>query len=150
MVETPAERHSVLIDEALFVEQDGELRLRGAGCDACGTTIFPVQSTCSRCGGTTGAVVLADRGAVWTWTTQEYPLKEPYIGPHTDEEFESFALGYVELPDGVRVETVFDMPSGRQPQIGEEMELTLVPIGSDVEGRILTTFAFRPVSAPTT
>jgi uncharacterized protein len=47
-------------------------------------------------------------GTVWTWTVQRFPPKSPpYVPPESG--FEPFAVGYVELADGARVEAVLDV-----------------------------------------
>lgn len=52
--------------------------------------------------------VLAGEGVLWTWTVQRFPPKSPPYEP-APGDFEPFAVGYVELPDGVRVEAIIDV-----------------------------------------
>ena len=83
-------------------------------------------------------VPLARRGTLWSWTVQSFrPKSPPYAGP---ELFTPFALGYVELPGEVIVETQLTQTDGLT--IGMAMELTIEPFG---ETR--STFAFRPAEA---
>jgi uncharacterized OB-fold protein len=71
--------------------------------------VYPAEPVCPRCGGPADPVVLSDTGTLWTWTVQRYaPKAPPYVVP--DAGFEPFAVGYVELPDGVRVLAVLDVP----------------------------------------
>jgi len=82
--------------------------LRGSRCRQCGNVAFPVAVGCQRCG---SAEVqprdLARQGTVWTHTVQRFaPKSPPYVPPA--EGFHPFAVGYVELPDGVRVEAVLE------------------------------------------
>ena len=73
--------------------------LLGARCGDCGTHTFPAQAGCPRCGSESMATVeLADRGTLFTFTTQEFLPKEPYTGPETEDDFAGFVVGYVELP----------------------------------------------------
>ncbi|MCZ0998269.1 OB-fold domain-containing protein [Streptomyces mirabilis] len=61
-----------------------------------------------RCGGPAEPVVLSDTGTLWTWTVQRHaPKSPPYVQPAAG--FEPFAVGYVELPEGVRVLAVLDL-----------------------------------------
>jgi uncharacterized OB-fold protein len=47
-------------------------------------------------------------GVLWTWTVQRFPPKSPpYEAP--PEGFEPFAVGYVEVADGSRIEAVLDV-----------------------------------------
>ncbi|HEX2038213.1 MAG TPA: OB-fold domain-containing protein [Acidimicrobiales bacterium] len=134
----------VPIAEGLFTWEDGEARLLGGRCGACGTVTFPRATSCPRCA---EEVVLdeplARRGTLWTWTVQAFPpTSPPYTGP-MGEAFEPFAVGYVELPDQVKVEArlVAEPPALR---IGAAMELVLLPVRVDAEGNEVFTFAFAP------
>jgi len=87
--------------------------------------------------------LLARRGRLWAWTTQEFPPPSPpYAGP-TGAAFVPYGVGYVELADGVRVETRLTETEGLEN--GIEMELVLVPFRTDADGNEVVTFAFRPV-----
>lgn len=131
------------IAEGLFT--DDQPRLLGSRCRECDTVTFPSQQGCPACGAETMArAALADRGTVWTWTTQDYPIKEPYAGP-TDEEFEPFVLGYVELGGEVRVESWLVDVHPDEVRIGMEVELVIVPFRL-ANGSEVRTFAFRPVT----
>jgi len=89
--------------------------------------------------------LLARRGRLWAWTTQEFPPPSPpYAGP-TGAAFVPYGVGYVELADGVRVETRLTETEGLEN--GIEMELVLVPFRTDADGNEVVTFAFRPVGA---
>ena len=55
------------------------------------------------------------------------------------------AIGYVELPGEVKVETRLTESDPDALAIGMEMELTLVPFRTDDNGNEVVTFAFRPV-----
>ena len=49
------------------------------------------------------AIPLSRTGTLWSWTIQSFrPKSPPFVGP---DEFTPFALGYVELPGEVIVET---------------------------------------------
>jgi uncharacterized OB-fold protein len=54
-------------------------------------------------------------------------------------------VGYVELPGELRVEARLTEHRAEHLRIGMEMELAIVPFGTDDEGNELVTFAFRPV-----
>jgi uncharacterized OB-fold protein len=88
--------------------QDPTPRLRGSRCGYCATVAFPASVSCQRCGGSDSTGVdLSTVGTVWTATIQRFPPKSPpYIPPA--EGFTPFAVGYVELPEGVKVEALLD------------------------------------------
>ena len=53
------------------------------------------------------AVELSSTGTVWGFTVQRFaPKSPPYVEPAGG--FVPFAVGYVELPEGVKVEAVLD------------------------------------------
>jgi uncharacterized OB-fold protein len=122
--------------------------LIGAQCEECGAVVFPVPTGCPRCSSQRLATVeLARRGAVWTWTSQEFrPKSPPYTGPGDDRSFQRYYVGYVELPDQLRVEARLVGYDEREPEIGETVELLVVPFTTDADGNEVRTFAFAPVT----
>ena len=83
-------------------------------------------------------------GTLWTFTTQEFALKEPYKGVDEEGSFEPFGLGYIELPEKVKVETRLTESDPERLRIGMEMELVFVPAYRDPDGTEVLTFAFTP------
>ena len=70
------------------------------------------------------------------------PPKSPPYAVEPGEDFEPYAVGYVELPGEVRVEARLTEADPARLRIGMPMELTLIPAPGDAG---TTTFAFRPV-----
>ena len=134
----------VPVAEGVFTWPSDEPRLIGSRCGACGIVTFPSQGSCPRCAATAMADHLLERrGRLWAWTTQEFPPPSPpYAGP-TGAAFVPYGVGYVELADGVRVETRLTEMQGLEN--GIEMELVVVPFRTDADGNEVVTFAFRPV-----
>lgn len=133
------------IADDLFVETADGPRLVGSKCIACGTVVFPTANGCARCG--SDRLVdhhLAPRGTLFTFTTQGFLPKEPYTGPETEDDFTGYALGYVELPGEVMVETRLTESDVSRLTIGMEMELVLVPFRTDPDGVDVLTYAFQP------
>jgi uncharacterized protein len=128
------------ISEGLFTDE-AEPRLIGGRRLADGQIVFPMPS-----GGEAAfyePVALSRQGTLWSWTVQRFrPKSPPYAGP---EAFEPYAVGYVELPGEVIVEsrlTELDLGNIRS---GMAMELAIVPFHGDPDGTIVTTYAFRPI-----
>lgn len=97
-------------------------RLRGSRCDHCSTVAFPTSVSCQRCGGSeTTEIELSTTGTVWTATIQRFPPKSPPYVPPT-EGFTPFAVGYVEMPERVKVEALLDGDSPAE-LIGSEVIL---------------------------
>ena len=82
--------------------------LHGSRCENCSNVAFPVADACQRCGQQVmRAIELSEHGTVWGFTVQRFaPKSPPYVPPA--EGFSPFAVGYVELADGVKVEAVLD------------------------------------------
>ncbi len=57
-----------------------------------------------------------------------------------------FGVGYVELPEGIRVEARLTENDPDELRIGMEMELVVEKFIDDEDGNELMTFAFRPVA----
>ena len=81
---------------------------------------------------------------MWAWTTQDFqPPSPPYTGP-TGDDYARFAVGYVELPGEVKVETRLTEHDPEVLAHGMEMELVIVPFRTDDDGNEVVTFAFAP------
>jgi uncharacterized OB-fold protein len=128
---------STIDRRGLVAEIGGEPHLVGVRCPACGAHAFPVQAACPRCGTATEPVALPSHGTLWSWTVQRTRPKPPYAGP---EEFEPFAVGYVDLGP-LRVETRLQ---GRAPDAWRIDEpVRLVPGDPDASGDRWT-YRFAP------
>lgn len=123
---------STITSRGLVTDIDGVAHLVGARCQSCHTHTFPVQQACPRCGSATAEVALPTHGSLWSWTVQRMRPKPPFRGP---EEFEPFAVGYVDLGP-LRVESRLDGKPVDAWVIGEP--LTLAPGGPDQHGNVWT------------
>ena len=96
---------------------------------------FPRQSACPRCGAQPLVErLLARRGQLWAWTTQDFPPPAPPFAGAAGRDFKPFGVGYVELPDELRVEARLTEHRPDRLRIGMEMELAIVPFGTDDAG----------------
>ena len=112
---------------------EAEPRLIGGQHRTSGEIVFPMPP--GDAAGQYEPLPLARRGTLWSWTVQSFrPKSPPYAGP---EQFTPFALGYVELPGQVIVETRLTQTGGLT--IGMTMELTIESFDDT-----RSTFAFRP------
>jgi len=135
----------VPVADGIFTWQSDQPKLLGSRCTNCGNHMFPVQDGCPRCmSSESEQVELATRGTLWSWTVQAFPPKAPpYLGPIGDD-FVPYGVGYVELPDQVRVEARLTENDPAKLEIGMEMELVIEPLGADDDGNELITYAFAP------
>lgn len=131
------------IAKGLFTEGPEGPRLIGARCTSCDAVTFPAQRSCPRCAGDEMEErPLSRTGTLWTFTTQNYPLKAPFRGDSADSGFEPFGLGYVELPDNVKIEARLTEADATKLRIGMPMELVLFPLYEDPDGTQVMTYAF--------
>ncbi|MEZ5708791.1 MAG: OB-fold domain-containing protein [Blastomonas sp.] len=77
------------------------IALAGSRCQDCQETTLGTNSLCPNCGGDDIAPVrLSDTGSVWSFTVVRYPPPGDYKG---EQPFRPYALGLIELPEGLRV-----------------------------------------------
>ena len=136
------------IAEGLLTGLDGEPRMLASHCPRCEARAYPVQSGCARCGSVDLEVIeLSPDGGLWTWTSQEFlPKSPPYAGPETAETFTPYFVGFVEVPEGLCVETRLVGFGDRTPRIGEEVSLVLIPFKVDEQGNEVVIPAFAPAA----
>src|SRR5205823_8454398 len=125
------------VAEGLFTD---EPRLIGSRCTACGIVTFPAQDSCPRCASTEMAEhLLARRGTLWAWTTQDFPPPAPPFAGAGGKAFVPFGIGYVDLGD-VKVESRLTEANADNLHAGMEMELVVVPFRTDDDGNEVVTF----------
>ncbi|GAA1724240.1 Zn-ribbon domain-containing OB-fold protein [Aeromicrobium alkaliterrae] len=97
--------------------------LQGSRCTSCENVAYPVARGCQRCGAEAMTTIdLGRRGTVWGFTVQRFaPKSPPYVPPA--DGFVPFAVGYVELPEGVKVEAVLDCDDPINLEDHAEVEL---------------------------
>ena len=139
--------HQIPIQDGLFTWPSAAPQLLGGRCTQCGAFHFPAQSNCPHCAAEhVEPTPLSRRGTLWTWTVQTFtPPVPPYRGPVDD--FAPFGVGYIELPEGLRVQGRLTVNDPARLAIGMEMELTLQPFCLDEQGREVLIHAFAPVEA---
>jgi len=114
-----------------------ELRLIGGRNRKSGRIVFPLPSDRE----SFEALELPQRGLLWSYTVQRFePKSPPYLA---DGPFQPFAVGYVELPGALIVESRLIDVQFDELHIGMPMELTTFALRKDEHGATLM-FAFRP------
>jgi uncharacterized OB-fold protein len=88
-------------------------------------------------------IELSTEGTLYTYTTQQFPPPLPYKGNRDPKTFQPYVVGFVELPEGVLVETLIVGATADQLKIGQRLVSTTTTFEPD-EGGSLVTFAFRP------
>ena len=138
----------VSIDAELFTWPSDNPHLTGSQCRDCETVNFPASLSCPACcGDNVEKIALATRGTLWSWTVQNFPPKSPpYVGDDLGENFQSYGVGYIELPKQVRVESRLTVSDPAKLEIGMEMELQIVPFAKNKEGEEIMNYVFAPAN----
>jgi uncharacterized protein len=122
-VSTNRSSTTVDISEGPTTKHNGQLVLLGSRCRACSTYEFPPQTSCARCGSKMDATPLPTVGSVWSWTVQRTRPKRL-----RSEEFEPFAVGYVDLGP-LKVATRLSGRPAAEWRIGQPVELATPSAG---------------------
>jgi uncharacterized protein len=86
-------------------------------------------------------------GTLWTFTSQDFrPPAPPYDGNDTAETFQPYLVGYVELEGELLVEGRLVDCAVEELEIGQPMELRIVPYTVRADGTEVLTYAFAPTS----
>jgi uncharacterized OB-fold protein len=131
--------------EGLFAETPEGPRLLGSKCASCGTVYFPRSALCHNPGCEETRMEDASfgpRGTLWSCAIQNYPPPAPAL---YEEPYQPYAMGAVDLPEGLRVmgRIHTDDPEAVRP--GVDVELVVEPVKRDEEGREIVTWMFRPL-----
>jgi uncharacterized OB-fold protein len=123
-----------------WTEEAGTVRLHGSKCAHCGSVAFPPHPSCPACGAESGqdAERLSPVGTLYAFT-------EIHIAPAGFAT--PYAVGYVDLPEGVRL---FGQIEGGAAalRLGQEVALTLGPVRADPSGRKVVSYKFKPLASP--
>lgn len=134
----------VPVAEGLFAETKEGPRLLGSKCPACGTPYFPKSPVCHnpdcREKGLEDAT-FGPQGKLWSYSIQYYPPPPP---AKFDEPFAPYALGLVDLPEGLRVLARISTADPEGLQVGIDVELVLEKLYRDGSGNDVITWKFRP------
>lgn len=132
------------IADGLFTLGDAPRLIGGKRCSD-GRIVFPMP------GGSEAElfdpIELKPEGTLWSYTIQRFrPKSPPYAGADDERTFKPYALGYVELPGQVIVESRLEVDDVSTLKVGLPMRLTLQPFSVDPDGTEVLTFAFRPAA----
>ena len=126
----------LIAPELVEVGADGP-RLVGGRCGKCGALSFPKAHVCPECLSLEIATApVASEGVLYSFSVVHQAPKGWDV---------PYALGYVDLPDGLRVLSHIggDLAKIR---IDQKLRLGIARVGSDAQGAMLTSYVFTPVS----
>lgn len=117
-------------------------QLIGSKCSNCGEIFFPrrEKGRCINCQSEKiEDVKLSRKGKIYSFA--EVLIQPPVYYKGTVP----YAFGYVELPEGVRVETLFTGCPPDALKLGVEAELVIEKLHIDEEGNEVLAYKFKPV-----
>jgi hypothetical protein len=135
----------IAVSEGLFAQTADGPRLLGSRCQTCSAPYFPRSSVCHNPDCDQSRMEDVDfgpRGRLWSCAIQNYPPPPP---ARYEEPYTPYAVGVVDLDEGLRVVARMDVGDPESLQLGAEVELTIGSIGRDEEGRNVMTWKFKPL-----
>jgi uncharacterized protein len=140
---TTAKRVPVI--QGLFAETPQGPRLLGSKCTTCSTPYFPRSPVCHNPDCQDPRIEEAQfgpRGKLWSYVVQHYPPPPPV---KYDQPYVPYAVGAVDLPDGLRVLGRMSVDDVNTIKIGTDVDLVIERLCGDAEGNEVITWKFRPV-----
>lgn len=126
----------VPLKEDLFREDPSGGNLLGNRCDSCGKIFFPKAQICFECGHEELAEVqLSRRGILYSYTIGHMPSRH-FTPP--------YAVGYVDLPEDVRVFAPLVTTEQTPFSVGMEMEVVIEKLWEEGDKEIIG-YRFKPV-----
>jgi uncharacterized OB-fold protein len=138
--------NKIPVAEGLFTWPADRPQLIGTKCLSCGSYFFPKRPYCNNPECTDKRVeeaLLSTRGTLYSYTVQYYPPPLPF---RYNEPFVPYGIGYVELPEEIRVAGILTVNDPEKIKIGMDVELVVEELYKDEQGREVVTYKFRPLS----
>lgn len=137
---------AVPVAEGLFVLDHNGPRLIGSQCKSCGTLYFPEAISCRnpQCREKDiSRALLPDTGILYSYTIQRY--RPPPL--FRMDDWAPYAIGLVDLGEGLRVTAMLTGVALEDIQIGMAMRLILETLYTDEERGPVVTYKFMPESS---
>jgi uncharacterized OB-fold protein len=127
-----------VVREGLFDWPSENPSLIGARCKKCKEVFFPKRFICPICfqEDTLENIPLSHKGNLYTFCILER-------GPMGFDP--PYAVGYIDLPEGVRIYSILTEADMKKLEIGMEMELVIEPIQKTSDGEEIIGYKFKPV-----
>ena len=135
----------VPVVEGLFAETPDGPRLLGSRCVTCRTPSFPKSSVCRNPECASSQIedaALDPRGTLWSFSVQHYPPPPP---AKYEEPYVPYALGLIDLPEGLRVLARISTSDVSAVAVGADVELVLEKLHTAADGSDVITWKFRQV-----
>ncbi|MBU3917432.1 OB-fold domain-containing protein [bacterium] len=120
----------------------GESRLIASQCKKCEEIFFPkqVNGICSNCqNNDLDEILLSTTGKIYSYSVV---MQRP---PFYYQGEVPYALGFVELPEGIRVETLFTDCDFDDLKIGMDVKMIIERLHGDDAGNEVICYKFKPL-----
>lgn len=122
--------------EGIFEEGDKGGRLLGNQCKSCGKIYFPKAQFCFNC---------LDKGMEEVGLSRRGKLYSYTIGRMASTHFQPpYAIGLVDLPEGVRVFAPLKMTKDKPFRLGMDMEVVVEELWQENDKQIIG-YRFKPM-----
>ena len=119
--------------------------LMGTRCRECGEVLLGEAIACQLCQSqNVESISLSRTGKLYSYTINWNPPPGDYKGP---EPFQPYAVGLVELPEGIRIMSVLTDCDFDKLSVNMDLELSIEELYKDEEGNTVVTYKFRPQEA---
>jgi uncharacterized OB-fold protein len=135
----------VPVAQNLFTEAGGGARLQGSRCATCKTPYFPKSAVCHNpdCDDSRMEDALfGPHGTLWSCAVQDYPPPAP---AKFDQPYKPYAMGVVDLDDGLRVLGRMKVNDVSAVKPGLRVGLVVDTLAHDAQGNELVTWKFEPL-----
>ena len=126
---------TVPFKEGLFEDISGKWALLGGRCKKCEKIIYPLRAVCLNClSQDMEKLTLSRRGTLYSFTVVHMP-SEHFEPPYT--------IGWIELPEGIRIFSPIRYRQEQALKIGMAMELSVEKLWDEQEKDVMG-YVFRP------
>ncbi len=139
------QKKRIPVREGLWTESASdaeEPQLLGSRCPACDELFFPKKDSglCGycQCGGLE-EVKLSRKGKIYSFSVVGQRPPVYYKGEVP------YALGFVELPEGIRIETLFTGCDPEALRVGMDVEMVVEKLHEEEDGTEVMAYKFRPL-----
>jgi len=131
------------VASGLFVEAPEGPRLVGSRCRTCKTPYFPKSAVCHNPECKASRIedaLFGPTGTLWSVAVQDYPPPPP---AKFDKPYQPYAMGVVDLDDGLRVLGRMTADDPRSVQVGARVEIVIEPLCHDDDGNEIVSWKFK-------
>lgn len=140
------DKRRISIQEGLFTNPSGPHDLSyliGTRCRACGEVTWYRRPRCLNCQTEdVEEILLSRRGKLWAFTQLLFKSPPPY---EASEPYVPIIVGFVELPEGLRVLSLLTDCDFDKLRIGMDMEMIIEKAYEDSEGNEIMVHKFKPI-----